>query len=260
MIELGIITDPIKAIKNQALRFWATKEFAERQLAFSRTSWVLHVMYCFVIILTIDTFLIIAVNDMFTLINFYDRSDFWLYNLMEEIYVNIPALVEVAILYFLFSPIIIRGTLLISKAYSNKEKALFEWIEFKIKRRFPSYKTSSQKARERAENPKKKGKLNMKFQKWLEPKNDVDKFLIRAGLWSAYLLSFGFVFFIMLSATSDTFNELIFNNPQDSLGESIEEVIGEAQLIEQDRPERPTSLPPPTIYDIFINKPNTVIP
>ena len=106
---MSIVTDPIKAIKNQALRFWATKEFAERQLAFSRTSWVLHVMYCFVIILTIDTFLIIAVNDMFTLINFYDRSDFWLYNLIEEIYVNIPALVEVAILYFLFSPIIIKG-------------------------------------------------------------------------------------------------------------------------------------------------------
>ena len=217
-------------------------------------------MYCFVIILTIDTFLIIAVNDMFTLINFYDRSDFWLYNLIEEIYVNIPALVEVAILYFLLSPIIIRATLLISKAYANKEKALFEWIEFKIKVRFPSYKTSSQKARERAENPKKKGKINMKYEKWLETKNDIEKFCIRAGLWSAYLLFMALVIFIILSATSDTFNELIFNNPQDSLGESIEQVIDEAELIEQDRPERPTSLPPPTIYDIFINKPNTVIP
>lgn len=251
---LGILNDPLKSIKNHALKFWATKEFAERQLAFSRSTWILHAMYCFVIILTIDTFLIVVVNDTFTLINFYDNSDFWLINLLEEIYTGIPALVEVAILYFLFSPIIIKGTLLLSKAYQNKEKRLFEWIEFRIKRKFPSYKTSSQKARERAENPKKKGKLNIKYQKWLETKNDVEKFFIRAGLWAVYLGFFATMFFVMLVGTSSTFNELIFDE------KPIEEVIDEAELIEQDRPERPTGMPPPTIYDIFINNPNTVIP
>jgi len=248
---LSIINEPIKALKNQALKIWATKEFAERELAFSRTTWFLHAMYCFCIIITLDTFLIIAVNDMFTLVNFYDRTDFWLYNFIEEIYYNIHPLVEVVILYFLFAPIIIRATLKLSKAYSNKEKAVIEWIEFKIKRRFPSFRTSSQRARERLDNPKKKGKLNMRFDKFLEKRNDVERIVIRGSLWLLYFAFLGSIFFFMLGFVFvDLFDE-----------EKIEEVIEEAEtIIEQSRDERPTGLPPPTIYDIFINKPNTVIP
>lgn len=253
MIGLSVITDPVKAVKDHALKFWATKDFAER-LAFSRLTWFLHVMYCFVFIVMIDTFLIIAVNDMFTLINFYDKDDFWLYNLIEEVYVNIHPLVEIAILYFLLSPKIIRTTLIISKAYSNKEKAFFEWIEFKIKVRFPSYKTSTQKARERLDKPKKKGKLNLRYEKYLATKNDVERMLIRGSLWLVYTAFLGSMVFIMLSSTSDTFNRLLGE-------ETLEETVDEAELIiEQARPERPTSLPPTTIYDIFINKPITVIP
>lgn len=244
-----IINDPLKAIKNQALKIWATKEFAERELAFSRTTWFLHAMYCFVIIVTIDTFIIIAVNDMFTLIHFYEREQFWLLNLVEDIYTGIHPLVEVAILYFWLSPIIIRTTLLISKAYSNKEKAVFEWIEFKIKRRFPNYKTSSQKARERLEKPKKKGKLNMRFDKYLEKRNDVERIIIRAFLWFVYLGFLGTVFLVMFAFLFD----------EDKFREKLEEaetVIEEAET----RDQRPTGLPPKTIYDIFINKPITVIP
>jgi len=250
---LSIITDPIKTFKDQALKFWATKDFAER-IAFSRTTWFLHVMYCFCLIVLIDTFLIIAVNDMFTLINFYDKSDFWLYNLIETIYVGIHPLVEVAILYFWLSPKIIKTTLLISKAYSNKEKAFFEWIEFKIKVRFPSYKTSSQKARERLDKPRKKGKLNIKYQKWLQTKNDVERILIRASLWLAYIVFLGSMMFIMLFSSTDIFDRLLGE-------ETVEEVVEEAEIIiEQARPERPTGYPPRTIYDVFINKPITVIP
>ena len=251
MTRLSIINEPIKAIKNQALKIWATKEFAERELAFSRTTWFLHAMYCFCIIVTLDTFLIIAVNDMFTLVNFYDRDDFWLYNLIEEIYYNIHPLVEVVILYFLFAPIIIRATLKLSKAYSNKEKAVIDWVEFKIKRRFPKFRTSSQRDRERLKNPKKKGKLNMRFDKYLEKRNDVERIVIRGCLWLLYFAFLGSIFYFMLGFVFvDLFN-----------GEEIEEVIEEAELmIEEARPERPTGMPPPTIYDVFISKPDTVIP
>jgi len=254
VIGLSIINDPVKVFKDQALKIWATKDFAER-LAFSRTTWFLHAMYCFCIIIIIDTLLIVAVNDMFTLINFYDTSDFWLYNFIEEIYYNIHPLVEVGILFFWLSPKIIKTTLLISKAYSNKERAFYEWIEFKIKVRFPSYKTSAQRARERLDKPKKKkGKLNIKFQKWLATKNDVEKIIIRGSLWSAYIVFLGSMMFIMLSSTTDAF-DILFDE------EEVEEVVEEAELIiEESRPERPTGYPPPTIYDIFINKPNTVIP
>lgn len=253
MKRLSIITDPVKTFKDQALKIWATKDFAER-LAFSRTTWFLHAMYCFVVIVLIDTFLIIAVNDMFTLIHFYEREQFWLLNLVEQIYVGIHPLVEVVILYFWLSPKIIKTTLLISKAYSNKEKAFFEWIEFKIKRRFPSYKTSSQKARERLDKPKKKGKLNMKFQKYLETKNDVERILIRGSLWSAYIIFLGSMMFIMLGSTTDVFDRLFDDG-------KAEEVVEEAEIIiEQARPERPTGYPPQTIFDIFIPKSDLVLP
>jgi len=251
---LSIINDPLKTIKDQTLRFWATKDFAER-LAFSRTTWFLHVIYCFVIVVMIDTFLIIVINDMFTLINFYDKADFWLYNFIEEIYINIHPLVEIAILYFWLSPKIIKTTILISKAYQNKERAIFEWIEFKIKRKFPSYKTSTQRARERLDNPKKKGKLNIRFQKYLATKNDVERILIRAGVWLGYTAFLGSIMFLMLSSTSDNFSKLFQEK-------TAEEVIDEAEIIiEQALPERPTGMPPSTIFDIFfINKPITVIP
>lgn len=253
MTALSIINDPLKAIKDQALKIWATKDFAER-LAFSRTSWFLHAMYCFCIITVIDTFFIIVVNDTFTLIHFYETNSFWLLNLVEESYYNIHPLVEVVILYFIFSPRIIKTTLLISKAYSNKERAFFEWIEFKIKVRFPSYKTSTQRARERLDKPRKKGKINVKYQKWLKTKNDVERVLIRGGLWGVYLLVVGSIVFFMLSSTSDTFNDLMGQD------ETIEEVIDEAELIiEEVRDERPTGLPPSTIFDIFIRS-DSVIP
>lgn len=243
---MSIINDPVKTFKDQALKIWATKDFAER-LAFSRTSWFLHAMYCFCIILTIDTFIIIAINDMFTLINFYDTSDFWIYNLIEEIYYNIHPLVEVAILYFWFSPKIIKTTLLISKAYSNKERAFYEWIEVKIKMKFPSFKTSAQRARERLDNPKKKGKLNIKFQNFLKSRNAVERLLIRGSIWLAYFVFLGTVMYIMLMSTS--------------FFDDVEEVVDEAELvIEQDRDVRPTGLPPPTIYDVFISKPTEVMP
>jgi len=262
--KLGIINDPVKTFKNQALKIWATKEFAER-LAFSRTTWFLHAMYCFCIITIIDTAFIIVINDVFVLINFYDTSDFWLYNFIEEVYYNIHPLVEVAILYFWLSPKIIRTTLLISKAYSNKERAFFEWIEFKIKVRFPSYKTSAQRARERLDKPKKKGKLNIRFQKFLQTRNQVERFLIRAGLWVAYSVFLGAVIFFMLSATSDTFNEFLNEEAQKD-SSLTEQEFGEIQdefeqiLAEQSRDVRPTGLPPSTIFDVFISKPTTVIP
>jgi len=252
VIGLSIITDPVKTFKDQALKIWATKDFAER-LAFSRMTWFLHAMYCFCLIVLFDTFLIVAVNDMFTLINFYDKTDFWLYNFIEQIYVSIHPLAEVLILYFWLSPKIIKTTLLISKAYSTKERAFYEWIEVKIKMRFPSYKTSAQRARERLDKPKrKKGKLNIKYQKYLETKNDVERILIRGSLWSIYLVFLGSMMFIMLSSSTDIF---------DRFNEEVEEVVEEAELIiDEARPERPTSYPPPTIYDVFINKPITVIP
>jgi len=246
---MSIINDPIKTIKEQALKFWATKDFAER-LAFSRTTWFLHVVYCFCIVVAIDTFLIIAINDMFTLINFYNTHEIWIYKFIEEIYINIPPLVEVLLLFFWLSPKIIRTTILISKAYSNKERAFYEWIEVKIKMRFPSYKTSAQKARERLDKPRKKGKLTIRYQKYLETKNDVERILIRSGLWLAYFVFLGSIIFIMLSSTTDSFNGLFEEETVE------EEVIDEVE----EAPERPTGYPPPTIYDIFINKPNTVIP
>ncbi len=259
---MSIINEPIKTFKNQALKIWATKDFAERKLAFSRTTWFLHCMYCFCIILTLDTFLIIAVNDMFTLIDFYDTSDFWLYNFIENIYYNIHPLVEVAILFFWFSPIIIMATLKLSKAYSIKEKGVTDWIEFKIKRRFPKYKTSTQRARERLENPKKKGKLNTKYQKWLETKNDVERIIIRGSLWGVYLAFFGSLFFFMLFTTSDTFNDLIYTEEstmtEQEFNEARDNLID--QLIEQQEvPTRPDGLPPSTIYDIFIRS-DSVVP
>ncbi len=249
---MSIINDPIKTFKDQALKIWATKDFAER-LAFSRTTWFLHAMYCFCIITVIDTFFIIVINDLFTLINFYDKSDFWIYSLVEDVYYGIHPLVEVAILYFWFSPKIIKTTLLISKAYSEKERKVFEWIEFRIKRKFPSYKTSTQRARERLDKPRKKGKLNIKFQNYLKTRNPVERLLLRGSLWLVYFLFIGSIIFFMLSATSETFNRMF----QD---ETAEEVVDEAELfIEEARPERPTGMPPSTIFDIFIRS-DSIVP
>lgn len=258
---MSIINDPIKTFKDQALKIWATKDFAER-LAFSRTTWFLHAMYCFCIITVIDTIFIIIINDLFLLINFYDKSDFWIYNLVEDVYYGIHPLVEVAILFFWFSPKIIKTTLLLSKAYTDKERKVFEWVEFRIKRKFPSYKTSTQRARERLDNPRKKGKLTLRFQKFLKSRNAVERLLIRGVIWLAYFLFIGSIIFIMLSATSETFNNLI--NPEEEVpmteqefNEARDELI--AQLEEESRPERPTGLPPSTIFDIFIRS-DSIVP
>jgi len=258
---MGIITNPIETIKNQALKIWATKDYAER-LAFNRTTWFLHLMYVFGFIMVLHLFTIVIINDIFTLYNFYNGSNSsWFVGLLEEIYFSIHPLIEISIIFFWVSPKLVRFTLGISKAYSNKEKAIFEWIEFRIKRRFPSYKTSTQRARERLDSPKKKGKLNVKFKKFMDQRNDVERLIIRGCIWGCYLLWIGSFIFFMLSITSSGFNELMNPEEAEIAREELEEIQDEIELLlEEQPPTRPDSLPPPTIFDVFISKPDTVIP
>lgn len=249
---MSIITNPVESIKKQALKIWATKDFAERQ-AQTRTTWFLHLMYCLMILTVVETFFVIIVNDLFTLHNFYSGGTNWVISTIEEIYYNIHPMVEVAILFFWLSPKIVRTTLSLSKAYGNKEKAFFEWIEFKIKVRYPSYKTSTQRARERELNPRKKGKLKMKFDAFMEKRNDVERLMIRVALWSVYIVFLSTMILLMLGAFNDFFEILVGIEP--------EEIVVEEEIeVEQVAPTRPDGLPPPTIFDVFISKPDTVIP
>lgn len=250
---MSIITNPIETIKNQALKIWATKEFAER-LAQTRTTWFLHMMYCFMIITVLETFMVIIVNDLFTLHNFYSHGTNWIVSTIEEIYYNIHPIVEVAILFFWFSPKIVRTTLSISKAYSNKEKAFFEWIEFKIKRRFPSFKTTAQRARERELNPRKKGKLKIKYDGFMDKRNDVERLIIRGTLWAIYCVFLASVILMMLGAFNDFFNVLM------DIDEEVQVVEDVIITDIQEAPSRPDGMPPSTIFDVFINKPDTVMP
>jgi len=249
---MSIITNPIESIKNQGIKIWETKEFAER-LALSRTTWFLHMMYCFMFVMVLFTFLIIITNDIFTLHKFYSGGSNWVVNTFESIYYSIHPIITVTIIFFWVSPKLVRASLLVTKAYTNKEKAFFDWVQVKIKMRFPSFKTSAQRDRERLDNPKKKGKLNIKFQKFLQTRNDVERLLIRGTIWGSYIVFLGIMVLFMLGAFSDFFNLLMDIEPEI-------EIIEEELLVEQEAPTRPDGMPPSTIFDVFISKPDTVIP
>jgi len=47
---MSLISDPYKTFKDQALRIWATKDFAER-LAFSRMGWFQAIMVTFMVVI-----------------------------------------------------------------------------------------------------------------------------------------------------------------------------------------------------------------
>ena len=260
---MSIITNPIESIKNQAHKIWDTKDFAER-LAINRTTWFLHMLYCYLFVMVLETFTVIIINDLFILHDFYSSGTNWVIDTIQEIYFSIHPLVETTIIFFWVAPKIVKTTLLISKAYSNKEKAFFEWIEFKIKVRYPSYKTTSQKAREREQNPREKGKLKKRYDGYMEKRNDVERLLIRGTIWGVYGILMVSLVLFMLGSFTEFFNMVMDIEPDSTM---TEQEFNEArdilidQLIEQQEvPTRPDGMPPNTIFDVFISKPDTVIP
>lgn len=235
---LSLITDPYKTFKDQALKIWDTKDFAER-LAFNRTSWFLALMWCFMGVTILHLFIVIAVSDLFILANYYS-STLWYVDFLEELFYQTTYL-QIALIFFWVSAKVVRIELLIWKAYANKETGFSHWLEFKIKQRFPNYKTSTQRARERLDKPKKDTKLG----KWLKSRPPIQRHLIRASIWICWAFTMFSIMFFLFST--------IFEKT-----EQMAEIVIEEP--EQLPPTKPTGRPPPTIYDIFINEPDLVIP
>jgi len=236
---LSLITDPYKSFKDQALRIWDTKDFAER-LAFNRTSWFLALIWCFMGVTIVHLFIVIAVSDLFILANYYSTT-FWFTDFLEELFYQTTYL-QIALIFFWVSAKVVRVELLIWKAYANKEKGLFEWLEFKIKMKFPNFKTTSQRARERLDKPRN----DTKFGKWLKTRPPIQRHLIRASIWICWAFTmFSIMFFLFSSIFDKT--------------EQIAETVMEEEP-EQLQPTKPTGKPPSTIFDIFLTNPDTVVP
>ncbi|NIS95672.1 MAG: hypothetical protein GTN97_07160 [Nitrosopumilaceae archaeon] len=252
---MSIISDPFASLKKQAMKIYETKDYAER-LAFNTMNWVLAILWGFFAVMTAHLMLNIAVNDMFILINHYSSETAWYISLAEKWFFD-TAFIQIGVIFFFVAPKLIRLELLIWKTYNNKEKAFFDWLELKIKARFPNFKTSKQRERERLNKPKKESKV----QKWIKSRPIVEQRLIRISIWIVWGIVMAFFMFFLFS-----FDELIYDCRYDfQTGECVPvpEVDIEAlkeQLEEITPPTRPDGQPPSTIYDIFINKPDTVIP
>lgn len=239
---MSIITDPYKTLKDHALKLWDTKDFANR-LAFNNTSWFLSLVWCFMAVTILHLFIVIAVGDVLILADFY--SDAWYIGLVTDVFYS-TTYIQIALIFFIISPKVVKAEILIWKAYANKEKGFFEWLEFKIKRRFPKFKTTKQRERERLAKPK----TESKFQKWIKKRNPVERRLIRVSIWLCWGMAMGTLFIFMFNI-----DELIFDN---QIQQSVQEVADE--MVEGIPPTRPDGYPPPTIFDVFISKPDTVLP
>jgi hypothetical protein len=188
-------------------------------------------------------FIMVIVSDLFVLAQFYYGS-FWFIDLLEEIFFQTVYL-QIALIFFWVSPKVIRTELLIWKAYADKESGFFHWLEGRIKQRFPNFKTSAQRARERLDKPKKEeGKIG----KWIKSRPPMERNFIRATIWILWGIMVGtFIFFLF------NIDELVFDG---EIEQTVEEIPEEEEL----PPTKPDGRPPPTIYDIFINEPDLVTP
>lgn len=248
--------DPFKTLKNQALKIWDTKDYANR-LAFNNTQWFLALVWCFMFITILDLVVLVTIGDLFVLWDFYSSG--WYIDFLEDIFYETTFL-RIGLIFFFASPKIVRFELLVWRNYNQREKRTFEWLETKIKQRFPNFKTSAQRARERLAKPKKEPS---KTQKWFRSRPPAERALIRVAIWTAWAFTVGSFMFFFLSM-----DELIFDCEFDLRTLECEPIYFDPELAKELLedlkqklpPEKPTGRPPPTIYDIFINEPDLVTP
>ncbi len=247
---MSLINDPYKTFKDQALRIWDTKDFAER-LAFSTWSWIQSILLTLMFLTFVHTFIWASINDLFTLADFYSRSGIWYINFLQDVWKE-TALLQLAMLFFWTCPKITRFGLTTWKRWNDKEIGFFNSIESKLKLRFPSYKTSAQRRRERSEKPIQP----TSFQKWLRKQPPLQRRLIRISIISFTGIT---MFFMVGYMLNPDMVEWIFTGEK-PIKEIRPQPTLEEQLANQPIPKQPDGRPPPTIYDIFIRQSDSVVP
>lgn len=248
---MGLINDPIKSFKDQAYKIWDVKDFGER-LAFSRTGIFISFVYYFMFLNILYILVILAVNDLFVLANHYASGQAWYLEMLEDLFFE-TLILQMILVFFWTSPNVVKKTMLVWKAYSSKERGFMDWTEFKIKKKFPKFKTRTQRTRERLEKPKKETRIG----KWLLALPRYQRLMIR------YSISISYVTFMILVTTSMLMPDLFWFI---ITGEEVEkpaptnQISLEQELENQPIPKIPDNRPPSTIYDIFISRSDSVIP
>jgi len=247
---MSLISDPYKTFKDQALRIWDTKDFAER-LAFSRSMWIQSLLIAFFLVTIVHFFISISISDLLKLANFYSGYGFWYIDLLKDLWEQ-TAILQLFLLFFWTCPRIVRFSLTLLRAWNNKEKGFFQWLETNIKLKYPKFKTTAQRTRERAEKPIKPNKL----QSWIRTKPPLERALIRISFASIAGIS---MFFMMGYVTNPDMVEWILTGERPVKEVRPEPTLDE-QLANQQVPKQPDGRPPSTIYDIFIRQSDTVFP
>ena len=245
---MSIINDPYKSFKDQAQRIWDTKDFAER-LAFSTMGWVQAIILTFLFVTWIHFFVWIAINDLFTLADFYSGDSFWYINVFQKLW-DQTSILQLLLLFFWTCPRIMRFGLTFWKGFNSKEMGFLNWIERRIKLRFPEFKTSAQRSRERVDKTPKPNRL----QRWIRSQPPMQRRFIRFGIASSWGI---LMFFLLINMINPDILTWIITGEK-----PVREVPPEPtlDLENQPIPNKPDNQPPPTIYDIFIKQSNSVIP
>ena len=196
-------------------------------------------------------FVILVVNDLFVLAKFYATGQAWYIEILEDLFFE-TLILQMVLVFFWTSPNVVKKAMLIWKAYSSKERGFMDWTEFKIKKKFPTFKTRTQRTRERLEKPKKETRIG----KWLLSLPRYQRLMIRFSISGSYVI------FMVLVTSSMLFPDMFWFI---LTGEEIEKPVPsqislEQQLENQPVSQKPDNRPPPTIFDFFISQSNSVIP
>ena len=252
---MSIISDPIKSFKDQAYKIWDVKDFGERQ-AISRVGILITFIYYFMFLNIGFALLILAVNDLFVLAKFYSTGEAWYLNIFEQIFFG-TIMLQMVLIFFWTSPIIAKKAILVYKAYSTRERGLFDWIEGMIKKKYPKFKTRTQRTRERAEKPKRETRIG----KWLLTLPRWQRLIIRYSISLCFIILVVSMTVVPLMSSNTI---AIFTgddgkpvNPS-CKDCSIEKI--EVKIPQEKTPKQPDGMPPSTIFNIFITKSNEVIP
>lgn len=206
--------------------------------------------------------LILAVNDLFVLAKFYTTGEAWYLNIFEQIFFA-TIMLQMVLVFFWTSPIITKKAILVYKAYSTRERGLFDWTEGMIKKKYPKFKTRTQRTRERAEKPKGQTRIG----KWLLTLPRWQRLIIRYSISLCFIiLMVSMTVVPLMSATTIAIFTGDDGKPQPNQNckscdvDKIEYWNFWSLTPEYETPKQPDGMPPNTIFDIFISKSNEVIP
>lgn len=159
--------DPITSLYQKGKEIYATRDFAQRQAV--GQLWLSITFFIFTFESIGIIWLVLLAQDALVLAKYYSSSfmNLWIVDYIQTAIYFVANYMIINLIVFLYTaPKLIRLGITLFRVKNEKERRFYQWLDHKIKKRFPSYKTPEERIKYREEHPRKLTKFELRVKKF----------------------------------------------------------------------------------------------